>query len=224
MQFTELCCEQGGAGVRTSQPRPALFGSAESSARRPRARSQRTRPRRRPAAAPGQTSRRSAPARRAWRRPRRGPGWRSSPCPGSRGDRPWRRSTRPGSCRGRRPTSSPARRAPWSPAPAAAGRSRRPLSLAYVFRVFPRARLETSSGPLGRSSGLVSRVPPCHILPPSEIPWRLFLAVSAGSEGEYLFRRIGWKGRIWQLWCLLRRKPRCWPLAQKSLYKWFSFV
>ena len=39
----------------------------------------------------------------------------------------------------------------------------------------------------------------CHILPPSEIELGLFLAVFAGLEGRYLFHRIGWKGRIWQL-------------------------
>ena len=40
----------------------------------------------------------------------------------------------------------------------------------------------------------------CHILPPSEIDLGLCLAVFAGSGGKYLFHRIGWKGRIWQLW------------------------
>ena len=39
----------------------------------------------------------------------------------------------------------------------------------------------------------------CHILPPSEIDSGLCLAVFAGSGGEYLFHRIGRKGRIWQL-------------------------
>ena len=39
----------------------------------------------------------------------------------------------------------------------------------------------------------------CHNLPPSEIDGGLFLAVFTGSEGEHLFHRIGWKGRIWQL-------------------------
>ena len=39
----------------------------------------------------------------------------------------------------------------------------------------------------------------CHILPPSEIDLGLCLAVFAGSGGKYLFHRIGWKGRIWQL-------------------------
>ena len=31
----------------------------------------------------------------------------------------------------------------------------------------------------------------CHILPPSEIDWGLFLADFAGSEGKSLFHRIG---------------------------------
>ena len=31
----------------------------------------------------------------------------------------------------------------------------------------------------------------CHILPPSEIDLGLFLVVDAGSEGKYLFHRIG---------------------------------
>ena len=39
----------------------------------------------------------------------------------------------------------------------------------------------------------------CHILPPSEIDSGLCLAVLAGSGGKFLFHRIGWKGRIWQL-------------------------
>ena len=39
----------------------------------------------------------------------------------------------------------------------------------------------------------------CHNLPPSEIDGGLFLAVFTGAEGRYLFHRIGWKGRIWQL-------------------------
>ena len=39
----------------------------------------------------------------------------------------------------------------------------------------------------------------CHILPPSEIDLGLCLTVFAGSGGKYLFHRIGWKGRIWQL-------------------------
>ena len=39
----------------------------------------------------------------------------------------------------------------------------------------------------------------CHNLPPSEIDGGLFLAVFTGTEGRYLFHRIGWKGRIWQL-------------------------
>ena len=34
-------------------------------------------------------------------------------------------------------------------------------------------------------------LPPCHILPPSEIPWRLLLADFAGSGGKKLFHRIG---------------------------------
>ena len=38
-----------------------------------------------------------------------------------------------------------------------------------------------------------------HILPPSEIDGGLFLAVFTGSDGRYLFHRIVWKGRIWQL-------------------------
>ena len=42
--------------------------------------------------------------------------------------------------------------------------------------------------------------PTCHILPPSEIDWGLFCAVFPGSEGKYLFHRIGRKGRICQLW------------------------
>ena len=48
----------------------------------------------------------------------------------------------------------------------------------------------------------------CHILPPSEIDLGLCLAVLAGSGGKYLFHRIGWKGRIWQLW---RGTPRKTP-------------
>ena len=31
----------------------------------------------------------------------------------------------------------------------------------------------------------------CHILPPSEIDWGLFLAVFTGLEGKHLFHRIG---------------------------------
>ena len=50
----------------------------------------------------------------------------------------------------------------------------------------------------------VVQCPPCHILPPSEIPWRLFLAVLQAQKGS-LFHRIGWKGRIWQLWVFSRR-------------------
>ena len=38
-----------------------------------------------------------------------------------------------------------------------------------------------------------------HILPPSEIDLGLCLAVFAGAGGKYLFHRIGWKGRIWQV-------------------------
>ena len=45
--------------------------------------------------------------------------------------------------------------------------------------------------------------PTRHILPPSEIDLGLCLAVFAGSGGKYLFHRIGWKGRIWQLWLVL---------------------
>ena len=40
----------------------------------------------------------------------------------------------------------------------------------------------------------------CHILPPSEIDLGLCFAIFAVSGGEHLFHRIGWKGRIWQLW------------------------
>ena len=49
----------------------------------------------------------------------------------------------------------------------------------------------------------------CHPLPPSEIDLGLRLAVFTSSEGQYLFHRIGWKGRIWQL-CLF---IRCWGRA-----------
>ena len=45
----------------------------------------------------------------------------------------------------------------------------------------------------------------CHSLPLSEIDRGLLLAVFAGSEGKFLFVRIGWKGRIWQLWSPLLR-------------------
>ena len=38
-----------------------------------------------------------------------------------------------------------------------------------------------------------------HILPPSKIDCGLFLADFTDSGGKYLFHRIGWKGRIWQL-------------------------
>ena len=31
----------------------------------------------------------------------------------------------------------------------------------------------------------------CHILPPSELDWGLFLAVFTGLEGKHLFHRIG---------------------------------
>ena len=49
------------------------------------------------------------------------------------------------------------------------------------------------------TSSYVTRRPhTCHNLPPSEIDGGLFLADFAGSEGIYLFHRIGWKGRIWQ--------------------------
>ena len=34
---------------------------------------------------------------------------------------------------------------------------------------------------------------------PSEIDLGLCLAVFAGPGGKYVFHRIGWKGRIWQL-------------------------
>ena len=44
-----------------------------------------------------------------------------------------------------------------------------------------------------------------HNLPPSEIDGGLFLADFAGSGGIYLFHRIGWKGRIWQLCYLYGR-------------------
>ena len=47
----------------------------------------------------------------------------------------------------------------------------------------------------------------CHILPPSEIVLGLCLAVFAGSGGKYLFHRIGWKGRIWQLCIAEHRVP-----------------
>ena len=43
--------------------------------------------------------------------------------------------------------------------------------------------------------GLAQAVPrgghTCHNLPPSEIDGGLFLALFAGSEGKYLFHRIG---------------------------------
>ena len=32
--------------------------------------------------------------------------------------------------------------------------------------------------------------PPCHILPPSEIPWRLFLAVLQAQEGNTYFTEL----------------------------------
>ena len=48
--------------------------------------------------------------------------------------------------------------------------------------------------------GLSREVHTCHILPPSEIDLGLCFAVFAGSGGKYSFHRIGWKGRIWQLW------------------------
>ena len=32
---------------------------------------------------------------------------------------------------------------------------------------------------------------PCHILPPSETPWRLCFGCFTGSEGKRLFHRIG---------------------------------
>ena len=51
----------------------------------------------------------------------------------------------------------------------------------------------------------------CHNLPPSEIDLGLLLAVFAGSGEKYLFHRIGWKGRIWQL-CKL---PHYSPLLKK---------
>ena len=53
----------------------------------------------------------------------------------------------------------------------------------------------------------------CHIRPPSEIDLGLRLAVFAGSEAKYLFHRIGWKGRIWQVWW----GRRCsWPPSSSS--------
>ena len=42
----------------------------------------------------------------------------------------------------------------------------------------------------------------CHILPPSEIDLGLSWADFAGSGGKHLLHRIGWKGRIWQIWVL----------------------
>ena len=39
-----------------------------------------------------------------------------------------------------------------------------------------------------------------RILPPSEIGLGLFWADFTDLEGKHLFHRIGWKGRIWQVW------------------------
>ena len=33
-------------------------------------------------------------------------------------------------------------------------------------------------------------IPPCHILPPSEIPWRLFLAVLQAQKGNTYFTEL----------------------------------
>ena len=40
----------------------------------------------------------------------------------------------------------------------------------------------------------------CHNRPPSEIDLRLFWADFTDLEGKHLFHRIGWKGRIWQVY------------------------
>ena len=82
-----------------------------------------------------------------------------------------------------------------------------------VWRLAVRARgqlPQSSELSISQSEGLSSsasvvrkspnRFHTCHILPPSEIDLGLCLAVFAGSGGKYLFHRIGWKGRIWQLW------------------------
>ena len=40
-------------------------------------------------------------------------------------------------------------------------------------------------------AGVHHEHPPCHILPPSEIPLRLFLAVLQAQKGNTCFHRIG---------------------------------
>ena len=61
--------------------------------------------------------------------------------------------------------------------------------------------------------------PTCHILPPSEIDWGLLWAASAGSEGKYLFHRIGRKGRIWQLGSIINNN-----IAWSTEPSWYNTV
>ena len=44
-----------------------------------------------------------------------------------------------------------------------------------------------NSNPIGSASRVS---PPCHILPPSEIPWRLFLAVLQAQKGNTYFTEL----------------------------------
>ena len=51
--------------------------------------------------------------------------------------------------------------------------------------------LATQRAPPGAGPGCICISHTCHNLPPSEIDGELFLAVFTGSEGRYLFHRIG---------------------------------
>ena len=73
--------------------------------------------------------------------------------------------------------------------------------ICYVlyYHILYYERSEESGLPKGQQDAHGRYSHTCHNLPPSEIDLGLCLAVFAGSEGRYLFHRIGRKGRIWQL-------------------------
>ena len=60
----------------------------------------------------------------------------------------------------------------------------------YIAWVDSSSLLRPPPPNLGAGPGVII-LHTCHILPPSEIDWRLFLAVFTGSEGKHLFHRIG---------------------------------
>ena len=82
----------------------------------------------------------------------------------------------------------------WVPEPPSPWRKSSKRESCYGDRVYYTHGLASEGGSSGNEELRDKHIHTCHILPPSEIPWRLFLAVLQAQKGNVYFTLLA--GRV----------------------------